>query len=237
SPHSHLRSRHSPPITPCLQFTLKSCLDFGDALPRLDDSRSPMAKSEGKVITIGVTGASGAAYARAVLCLLEADPRVERVFLVASDAGLRLVASELDVVAAEPKKLPSLIVGAATHKIAYLPKVKVGGVICASARKTPLPVSGTLCGLPTALLAISMLAENAPADCGENVAEILQDKLGARLIGQLFVCRKSAAFGPASPIACAKLRDAFPVLVIVNVSVELCVPTFCDPKSQLSGVT
>lgn len=117
------------------------------------------------------------------------------------------------------------------------PKVKLAGVICASARKTPLPVSGTLCGLPTALLAISMLAENAPADCGENVAEILQDKLGARLIGQLFVSRKSAAFGPVSPIACAKLRDAFPVLVIVNVSAELCVPTFCDPKSQLSGVT
>ncbi|HKV47724.1 MAG TPA: UbiX family flavin prenyltransferase [Candidatus Acidoferrales bacterium] len=88
-----------------------------------------MPKSQGKVITIGVTGASGAIYARTVLRLLEEDPHVERVFLVVSDAGLRLVASELNVVAAEAKKLPSLIVGAGTRKIAYLPNKDIGASI------------------------------------------------------------------------------------------------------------
>jgi flavin prenyltransferase len=88
-----------------------------------------MPKSEGKIITIGITGASGAVYARAILRLLEADPRVERVFLVVSDAGLRLIASELDIVAADGKKLAGLINGGAAQKIAYLPNKDIGAAI------------------------------------------------------------------------------------------------------------
>jgi 4-hydroxy-3-polyprenylbenzoate decarboxylase len=96
---------------------------------------NPMAKSEGpkhpkgKTITIGVTGASGAVYARAVLRLLDADPAVERVYLVASDAGLRLIAAELGAVAADPKKLPTLIAGSAAHKVEYLPNKDIGASI------------------------------------------------------------------------------------------------------------
>src|SRR5690348_1208368 len=88
-----------------------------------------MAISEGKVITMGVTGASGAVYARAVLRLLDADSRVERVFLVVSDAGLRLIAGELNVVAADGKKLPSLLTGVAAKKIQYLPNKDIGASI------------------------------------------------------------------------------------------------------------
>lgn len=88
-----------------------------------------MAKSEGKVITIGVTGASGAIYARAVLRLLDNDPRVDHVFLVASDAGLRLIASELNVVAPDGKKLPALVTGAAAKKIELLPNKDIGASI------------------------------------------------------------------------------------------------------------
>jgi flavin prenyltransferase len=88
-----------------------------------------MEKAKGKVITVGVTGASGAVYARSVLRLLDSDPRVERVFLVASEAALRLLAMELGVVAAEGKKLPSLIVGAAAKKIEYLPNKDIGASI------------------------------------------------------------------------------------------------------------
>lgn len=82
-----------------------------------------------RAITLAVTGASGAIYARAVLRLLEADPRVGRVYLVASDAGLRLLASELGVVAADGKKLPSLLVGAAAKKTEYLPNKDIGASI------------------------------------------------------------------------------------------------------------
>src|SRR6202453_4430721 len=64
-----------------------------------------MANSSGKSITVGITGASGAIYAQAVLRLLDADPSVERVFLVSTETGMRLLATELGVVPSESKKL------------------------------------------------------------------------------------------------------------------------------------
>ncbi|HEX2714847.1 MAG TPA: UbiX family flavin prenyltransferase [Candidatus Acidoferrales bacterium] len=88
-----------------------------------------MAVSEGKVITVGVAGASGAVLAQATLRLLEADPRVARVHLVVTEAGLRLLAHELGVVAPDPKQLAQLVVGARTTKIEFLPNKDVGASI------------------------------------------------------------------------------------------------------------
>lgn len=88
-----------------------------------------MPKPEGKVITIGVTGASGAIYARAILRLLDADARVARVYLVASEAGMRLIATELGVVAQEPKTLPALLTGTPAAKFEYLANRDVGASI------------------------------------------------------------------------------------------------------------
>jgi 4-hydroxy-3-polyprenylbenzoate decarboxylase len=88
-----------------------------------------MPKSEGKTIAIGVTGASGAVYAQAALRALDADPRVARVHLVVSETGLRLIATELSIVAADPKKLPALLTGTPARKIEYLPNKDVGASI------------------------------------------------------------------------------------------------------------
>lgn len=88
-----------------------------------------MIKRENVVITVGVTGASGAIYARSVLRILDADKRVDHVYFVASDAALRLLATELNVVAADAKKLPSLIVGSPAKKIEYLPNRDIGASI------------------------------------------------------------------------------------------------------------
>jgi flavin prenyltransferase len=89
----------------------------------------PRTRLEGRLITVGITGASGAIYAQTILRLLDADKRVSRVFLVASDAGLRLLATELGVVSAEGKKLPSLLTGTAAKKIEYLPNKDIGASI------------------------------------------------------------------------------------------------------------
>ena len=88
-----------------------------------------MAKSAGKNIIIGITGASGAIYAQAVLRLLDADPSVERVFLVSSDTGMRLLATELNIVPADVRKLPGLLTGTDARKIEFLPNKDVGAVI------------------------------------------------------------------------------------------------------------
>lgn len=89
----------------------------------------PMDTAGGKVVTIGVTGASGAIYAQTILRVLDADARVEHVYFVASDAGLRLIATELGIVAQEPKKLPGLLTGTAAKKIELLPNRDVGAAI------------------------------------------------------------------------------------------------------------
>jgi flavin prenyltransferase len=89
-----------------------------------------MAKADGHTITVGITGASGAIYARHVLRLLDEDSRVDRVYLVVSDAGMRLVATELDVnVPSDGKKLPALLTGTPAKKIEYLPNKDVGASI------------------------------------------------------------------------------------------------------------
>jgi 4-hydroxy-3-polyprenylbenzoate decarboxylase len=88
-----------------------------------------MPNTERHIITVGVTGASGAIYAQALLRLLDADRRVARVFLVATEAGLRLLATELAIVAADAKKLPSLLTGTSAKKIEYLPNKDIGASI------------------------------------------------------------------------------------------------------------
>ena len=88
-----------------------------------------MVKTRGTHITVGITGASGAIYAQTVLRLLDADPRVERAFLVVTEAGLRLIATELDIVATETKKLASLLTRSPAKKIEYLPNKDIGASI------------------------------------------------------------------------------------------------------------
>src|SRR5271163_662045 len=88
-----------------------------------------MAKSVEHTITIGITGASGAVYAQKILSLLDADRRVDRVYLVTTDAGLRLLATELNIVAADGKKLPALLTGTPAKKIEYLQNKDIGASI------------------------------------------------------------------------------------------------------------
>ncbi len=51
----------------------------------------------GKVLTVAMTGASGALLTRELLRLLEVDQRVERVHFIASENSLRVLAEELEI--------------------------------------------------------------------------------------------------------------------------------------------
>jgi flavin prenyltransferase len=89
-----------------------------------------MAGTRARTITVAITGASGAVYARSVLRLLDADARVERVNLVISEAGTRLLATELEInVPNDGKKLPALLSGTPAKKIEYLPNKDIGASI------------------------------------------------------------------------------------------------------------
>ncbi len=88
-----------------------------------------MADTQKQIVTVGVTGASGAILAQKTLELLEEDPRVVRVHLVVTEAGQRLFTEELGITSGDLKQLPSRILGHPAAKIEVLPNKDVGASI------------------------------------------------------------------------------------------------------------
>jgi 4-hydroxy-3-polyprenylbenzoate decarboxylase len=82
-----------------------------------------------KRIILGVTGASGALFARRTLQILEGDPRVEKIHLVISGSGLKLLRDELDLNISKSAQIPSLLAERATHKTEYLRDSDIGASI------------------------------------------------------------------------------------------------------------
>lgn len=82
-----------------------------------------------KRIILGVTGASGALFARRTLQILEADPRVEKIHLVVSGSGLKLLRDELDLDISKSAQIPSLLAAHTTRKTDYLRDSDIGASI------------------------------------------------------------------------------------------------------------
>jgi flavin prenyltransferase len=127
----------------------------------------PVQSTEGLTITVGVTGASGAIYAQALLRLLDSDRRVAHVFLIATDAGLRLLATELGVVAAEGRKLPSLLTRSSAKKIEYLPNKDIGASIASGSA-----TSDAMVILPCSAGAIGSIASGISNDLLTRAADV-----------------------------------------------------------------
>jgi flavin prenyltransferase len=68
-----------------------------------------------RVLTIAATGASGAAFTRALLQIVESDERIQTVNFIASDNALRVFAEELDI--AGRHNLVQQLLGAKPTKI------------------------------------------------------------------------------------------------------------------------
>jgi len=127
----------------------------------------PAATTEGRIITLGVTGASGAVYAQSLLRLLDVDRRVARIFLVATEAGLRLLSTELGVVAADGKKLPSLLTGTSAKKIEYLPNKDIGASIASGSAAVDAMVV-----IPCSAGALGSIAAGTAADLLTRAADV-----------------------------------------------------------------
>lgn len=125
------------------------------------------AKLDSRIITVGVTGASGAMYAQALLRLLDADRRVAHVFLVASEAGLRLVSTELGIVAADGKKLPALLTGTSAKKIEYLPNKDIGASIASGSA-----LMDAMVVVPCSAGALGSIAAGTAADLLTRAADV-----------------------------------------------------------------
>jgi flavin prenyltransferase len=88
-----------------------------------------MPDTQKQVVTVGVTGASGALLAQKALELLERDSRVARIHLVVTEAGQRLFAEELAIASGDLKQLPGRLLGRPTAKIELLPNKDIGASI------------------------------------------------------------------------------------------------------------
>src|SRR5215469_16970526 len=88
-----------------------------------------MPKEKGQIVTVGVTGASGAILAQKTLAMLDADSRVARIHLVVTETGQRLFAEELGIPSGDIKQLPSRVLGKTSAKIEVLPNKDVGAAI------------------------------------------------------------------------------------------------------------
>jgi 4-hydroxy-3-polyprenylbenzoate decarboxylase len=87
-----------------------------------------MQQSGRKIITVGVTGASGAVLAQKMLDLLDADARVERIHLVVTETGVRLFAEELRIAGGQDQ-LVQRVLGRASRKIEFISNKDVGASI------------------------------------------------------------------------------------------------------------
>ena len=88
-----------------------------------------MPSTKASIITVGVTGASGAIFAQKTLALLESDSRVSRIHLVTTETGQRLFSEELGITSGDLKKLPARILGRAPKKIETISNKDVGASI------------------------------------------------------------------------------------------------------------
>src|SRR5260370_7152197 len=88
-----------------------------------------MPTTQGQIVTVGVTGASGAVLAQKTLALLDEDARIARVHLVITETGQRLFAEELGLSSGDLKQLPSRLLGRPAAKIEVLPNKDVGASI------------------------------------------------------------------------------------------------------------
>ena len=91
----------------------------------------------GKTIVVGVSGASGAVYAKRLLELLAADKRVAHVFLIVSSGGVRLLKEELGLAPKNLAALPGALVGrAAAKKLEYLHNADIGAALASGSYPT-----------------------------------------------------------------------------------------------------
>jgi 4-hydroxy-3-polyprenylbenzoate decarboxylase len=143
-----------------------------------------MADTQKQIVTIGVTGASGAILAQKTLGLLEADARVARVHLVVTEAGQRLFTEELGITSGDLKQLPSRILGHPAGKIEVLPNKDVGASIASGSYAVDAMIV-----IPCSMGTLGAIANGISDDLVARAADVML-KEGRKLV----VCVRDTPF-------------------------------------------
>ena len=135
-----------------------------------------MADTQKQIVTVGVTGASGAILAQKTLALLEGDARVARVHVVVTEAGQRLFAEELGLSAGDLKRLPGRILGHPAAKIEILPNKDVGASIASGSY-----VVDSMIVIPCSMGTLGAVANGISDDLVARAADVML-KEGRKLV-------------------------------------------------------
>lgn len=135
-----------------------------------------MTDSPRQVVTVGVTGASGAILAQKALVLIEEDPRVARIHLVITETGQRLFAEELGFSSGDLKQLPNRILGRAATKIEILPNKDVGASIASGSHEVH-----SMLVIPCSMGTLASIANGTSDDLVARAADVML-KEGRKLV-------------------------------------------------------
>src|SRR5712692_3750510 len=127
-----------------------------------------MPDTQKQVVTVGVTGASGAVLAQKTLALLEEDPRVARIHLVVTETGQRLFAEELGLSSGDLKQLPSRLLGRPAVKIEVLPNKDVGASIASGSYDVH-----SMLVVPCSMGTLASIANGASDDLIARAADVM----------------------------------------------------------------
>ena len=136
----------------------------------------PARASARKNLIVGVTGASGALFARRLLQMLEADPRVAKVHLVISGSGLKLLRDELDVDVSRSAQIPARLSAGPARKTVYLLDSDIGANIASGS----YPVEGMVV-IPCTTACLGQIANGISSTLIERAADVCL-KEGRKLI-------------------------------------------------------
>jgi len=126
----------------------------------------PQSKAP-KVVIVGVTGASGAVFARRMLQLLESDSRVGSIHLVISGSGLKVLREELGLDASRSANIPALLAGRPAAKTLYSLDSDVGASIASGS----FPTDGMMV-IPCTTGCLAQIANGISSTLIERAADV-----------------------------------------------------------------
>ena len=120
-----------------------------------------------KTIVLGVTGASGAVFARRMLNMLEADKRVGKVHLVISGSGLKVLRAELGLEFTESARVASSLAGGPSKKTEYLLDSDIGASIASGSYRV-----GGMVVIPCSTGCLAQIANGISSTLIERAADV-----------------------------------------------------------------
>ncbi len=118
-----------------------------------------------RTLTVAITGASGSIFPRVLLDLLERDERVGTVNLIVSDAGLRVMAEELEI-SGRNELLPKLL-GRVPQKVRQQNNDDIGANVASGSYPT-----GAMIVLPCSMGTLARIANGMASQLIERAADV-----------------------------------------------------------------